>query len=46
MAKSFDRGMHQPFRLDHKGFNKEMTLKDAGKGTITHGEETKIPNWW
>ena len=28
LAQSFDRSMHQPFRLDNKGMNREFTMKD------------------
>ena len=44
---SFDRSMHQPFRLDSTGLNKEMTLKDAKRGGLNVSkEEIKIPEWW
>ena len=43
--------MHQPFRLDHKGFNKEINLKEwqktAGNGVAAAGQgQAKIPIWW
>ena len=39
--------MHQPFRLDNKGLNKEATLKDhARAGLNVSKEEIKIPDWW
>ena len=45
VKQSFDRSTHQPFRLDHKGMNKEVTIKEfskAGQGK----EEARIPSWW
>lgn len=49
MAKSFDRGTHQPFRVDHKGLNKEVNLKDYTKATnaaASGPEDVKIPLSW
>ena len=51
VTSSFDRSAHQPFRLDNKGLNKEMSWKDAAKATMNNtlgapGEEVKIPSWW
>ena len=45
VKSTFDRTAHQPFRLDHKGMNKDLTIKEfqkAGQGQ----EESKIPSWW
>lgn len=50
MSQSFDRSMHQPFRLDNKGFNNDVGQKDWAKGNQNIGfgasEEVKIPTWW
>ena len=56
VAQSFDRSQHQPFRLDHRGFNKDYTLDERAKLTalgtemmaskFSNTEEAKIPNWW
>ena len=46
-SSTFDRTKHVPFRIDNKGMNKEMALKDQIKGlNIKTEEETKIPQWW
>ena len=43
-SSTFDRTKHVPFRIDNKGMNKEMALKDQIKGlNIKTDEETKIP---
>ena len=31
IASSFDRSLHHPFRLDNRGMNKEMNMKEADK---------------
>ena len=50
MAQSFDRSMHQPFRLDHKGFNKDVSVDEQIKKEsyiqAIAKEEAKIPTWW
>ena len=46
IAASFDRSLHQPFRLDNKGMNKELTMKDQEKALNVSNQEIKIPEWW
>ena len=51
VTSSFDPSTHQPFRLDNKGLNKEMSWKDGAKAAMNNtlgalGEEVKIPGWW
>jgi hypothetical protein len=31
VTTSFDRSMHQPFTIDHRGMNKELNQKDMLK---------------
>ena len=45
VKQSFDRTGHQPFRLDNKGLNKEVTIKEFSKGGQGDGE-VRIPGWW
>ena len=47
VGSSFDRTAHMPFRLDHKGMNKDLTVKDQLKGlNKSVCEEVKIPTHW
>jgi len=43
--QTFDRNAHQPFRLDPRGMNKEVTLKEFSKG-VKGQDEVRIPDWW
>lgn len=46
LNSSFDPSTHKPFTLDHRGMNKEVTMKDLTLRTQHAKEEVKIPSWW
>ena len=49
LGGTFDRSTHKPFRLDGRGFNKDLTIKDQDKAVAdSYGADAqvKIPSQW
>ena len=49
LGGTFDRSTHKPFRLDGRGMNKEITVKDQDRAVAdSYGTDApvKIPAQW